>query len=206
MPAREWSPARFRATRYKRESERRRANTMLLLAADSRVRYRGVDHAVVALAENAGFERFDLTIVRVALQRRTMSLIIAPRRLWHTPEGKSQLLLLKREARSLSIRCILVSEGALKKEPRLANARLIAGTSNTQLTHSQRFRVEMYVLSTISPVSLSECAGILPDHDDPVSAVLSLVRAGVLFIPLDTVIGPETLVFAPLRVASHRGE
>lgn len=179
---------------------------MLLLAADSRVRYRGVDHSVVALAENAGFERFDLTIVRVAFQRRTISLIIAPRRLWHTAEGKSQLLLLKREARSLSIRCILVSEGALKSEPRLTNARIIADTSNTHLSYSQRFRVEMWVLGTIAPVSLSECAALLPEHDDPVSAVLSLVRAGVLFIPLDKVIGPETLVFAPLSVATHHIE
>lgn len=179
---------------------------MLLLAADSRVRYRGVDHVIVALAENAGFERFDLTICRVAFQRRTISLIIAPRRLWHTAEGKSQLLLLKREARRLSIRCILVSEGALKKEPRLTNARLIADTSNTQLSYSQRFRVEMYVLATVFPVSLSECAALLPEHDDPVSAVLSLVRAGVLFIPLDTMIGPESLVFAPLRVAAQHTE
>lgn len=200
MPPAKGSPAQYRATRHKREAQRTRANALLLLAADAQVLYRGADHTVTKLAGALGFERSDLTILRVNLTRRAITLIITPRRLWHSPEFRSQLLLLKRQSRKVGIRTLLVPDATLRKQPRLDNAALVVAAKDAGLTLSQRFRLEAYVMSNAEPTSLAECAALLAEHTDPVAAVLNLVGAGRLAIELNRPITPNSVVTASDRV------
>jgi hypothetical protein len=195
------SPSEYRATRHKREAQRTRANALLILAADARTLYRGADHTVAKLASALGFERHDLTIVRAVLGRRTITLIITPRRLWHRPECHSQLILLKRHSRNVGIRTILMAEAQLRKQPRLDNAAQVVAAGQVRLTLSQRFRLEIYLMTNPDPVPLGECAALLAEHDDPVSAVLGLVYAGHLSVDLNRNITPETLVHLAARSA-----
>lgn len=194
MPPVKGSPAQYRATRHKREAQRTRANALLLLAAHAQVLYRGVDHTVTRLAGALGFERHDLTVLRVALPRRTITLIITPRRLWHSPECRYHLLSLKRQSRKVGVKAMLVPDTALRKQPRLANATLVVAASDVGITLSQRFRLEAFVMSNAGPVSLAECASLLPEHADPTAAVLSLVHAGRLVVDISRPLTPESLL------------
>lgn len=196
------SPAQYRATRHKKESQRARANALLLLAADARTLYRGADHTVTTLAAGLGFEPHDLTIIRVSLRRRTITLIIAPKRLWHRREARDQLLLLKRLARNVGARAVLVPGAQLRKQPRLENAVAVAGSFEAELTLSQRSRVEILVLAKGGSATLSECAEVLLDHPDPVAAVLALVRARRLTVSLAEPITAATMVMT--NAASQR--
>ena len=190
------SPAQHRATRHKRESQRTRANALLILAADARVLYRGVDHTVASLAASLGFGRSDLIIVRVAACRRAITLIISPRRIWHSTELRKQLLAVRRLARNIGIRACLVPETQLRKQPRLDNASMIAAASDVTLTLSQRFRVEILLNVCGGSATLSECAEVLLDHPDPATAVLALVRARRAYLPLHQPLTPDSRITA----------
>jgi hypothetical protein len=188
------SPAQHRATRHKREAQRARANALLLLAADPRVQYRGIDHTVAALAAGLAFERHDLTIIRLTTAQRAITLVIAPRRLWHRSSSRNQLLLLRQQARNVGVRTLLVPEAQLRRQPRLDNSVLVVACADIRVTLSQRFRVEIYVQACGGRATVGACAEMVAEHPDPVSVVLALVRAGRLQMRLDQTLTAESVV------------
>ena len=112
-------------------------------------------------------------------------MIVAPRRIWHRAETYRQLLLLKHLARRISSRVILVPDEQLKKQPRLDNATAVVAAADTNITMSQRLRVETFVLSEGGSATLGACAQVLPEHEDPIGALMALVHAGRLYLDLN---------------------
>jgi hypothetical protein len=197
MSTTSWSPARQRAKRHRKEAERTRANLHTLLAADARVRRRGPDHIVTDLSADVGFERHDLIIVRIAIERRSITLVIAPRRIWHRQEQRERLLLLKQFSRNVGRRVVLVPETVLRREPRRSNSLTVTAAARVAMSLSQRLRLSVAVLSCGGSVTLRDCLELLPEHEDPAGAVLAMVHARLLYLPLDQPITPESLVSTP---------
>lgn len=188
------SSAEFRTKRHKQESRRARANLHLLLSANAEgVRYRSADPMVTTLAAACLFAPHDLIIVRVRHQWRTITLVIAPRRIWHSVRDRQRLFVLKTNAKRLGSRVILVPEPQLRREPRLSIAERVVGSVGTSLSISERLRIETHVLCSRGDASLASCTELLPEHPDAEKAVLALVHAGRLTFSWGQGLGPATL-------------
>lgn len=155
----------------------------------------GIDPAVEALERPLGLADAGLVVRRVRLDDgRTVTAVTVPSTTWTRPGGHKDLLALKRAAGTLGRRVVLVPDAALEREPRAANAMLIAGCAGSPVSPSDRLGLMGALLEAGGSMPLADAADIMLRSDDPVAAILSLVAARVVGLDLREPIGPVSTV------------
>lgn len=93
------------------------------------------------------------------------------------------------------MKVVLAATRQLNKQPRLENAQLLQAAARVEITATQRVELELFVTDS-GGASLVDCAHQIPDHPDPVGAILGLVTARRLEIDVSQPIGPYSMVHA----------
>lgn len=96
--------------RHIREHRRLEGNCLALIKAHPMAEVIGPDMAVEALAARHQFERHDLVINYVRVEKRSFTVICVPNRLSHRPSPMDRLLELKRTAKDSGRACVLIPE------------------------------------------------------------------------------------------------
>lgn len=148
-----------------------------------------------SLAANCQFAPHDLIIVRVTSRKQIATLVIAPRRIWHSPERRLRLFVLKRNGQHVGRRIVLVPEPQLRKQPRLETAEQIVAATTATISTSERLLLEAFVQSERRP-TLKSCGALIAGNPDPLGAILLLVSAGRLCVDLSRPITLSTQVWS----------
>lgn len=139
-----------------------------------------------------GLERSDYVALDARVSGRHTTLLCVPYASWHSTDTMEVLTSLKELLSVLERRVVLVPEGFIRRQPRLGNAMLIAGSGHASLTSSDRMRVLAALIEEDS-ATLLELASLV-ESSDPVSSILRLVCEGCLEIDLNRPILPTSLV------------
>lgn len=184
-----------RHARHMREHARLIKALSLLITARPECELIGVNEAVADLAPCYRIERHDFVAINLRLRGSLITAIGVPTRVWHSPRGKGQILLLKRDLESVRQPSIVIAERIIRRQPRLRNLELLDQAQETVTSPTGYFELMKAVIEQGS-VPIVDCAAML-GGSRPVEAVLSLVATGHLAMNLEAPIGPFTLVTMP---------
>lgn len=139
-----------------------------------------------------GLNRSDYVALDARVAGRATTLLCVPSRSWHCGETMEMLTSLRELLAVVDRRVVLVPESFIRRQPRLSNAALIAGSSHAGITASDRMRI-LAVLIEEDSATVLELASLVHSCD-PVSSILRLVCEGSLQIDLERPILPTSLV------------
>jgi len=140
----------------------------------------GDDPAIEHLAAAAGFEHYDLAILRLCVGNRKVTVVGVPTRIWRDPDAKASLLEMKRDAATFGTTCILVPQRSIKGTVRASIARDIARSRGVRYRRAQMDKVLAHLRAAGVSTIAATAAAIADDHDDPYAVVLSLASAGIV--------------------------
>lgn len=135
-----------------------------------------------------------LAAMRVKLASRTVTLMAVSSDLWLDGARRARVLALKHAASRSGRRVIVVPEGALRREPRLGNAVLMAQAARAVISAEDRIAV-MAALAEEPGMVLGDLIQLVRHEPDRVAAVLSLARSGVVDVDCRKPIGPLSAVW-----------
>lgn len=175
-----------------------------VLATHPAVRAVSPDPVAEALSNGLGGAARELAIRRVRLVGAgPVSVAAVPSAAWHDPGAKVSALSLRRAAAHLGRRVVLVTEAWLDREPRLANALLVASCASAPVAPRDRLSLMSALLDAGGELPLADAAEVMTSADDPVAAVLALGAHRVLALGMDEPVGPATRV-SPRRTEFSR--
>ena len=155
----------------------------------------GEDPVVNHLLSSAGFAPHDIAVLRFSTKGKFVTALCVPTRLWKNPETRATILEIKRDARRARTSCILVPQKTIRAPVRAARSRLIARARSTAFSRKQVMMV-MNHLDQVRIATVSEAAGQVLGHDDPVGVVLALIAEGLVTHDRSSPLGPETYISA----------
>lgn len=135
-----------------------------------------------------------LAAMRVKLVSRAATLVAVPSDLWRDGTRRARALALKHAAAQAGRRVVVVPEGALRREPRLGNAILMAQAARAVIGAEDRIAV-MAALAEEPGMVLGDLIQLVRHEPDRVAAVLSLARSGVVDVDRRKPIGPLSAVW-----------
>ncbi len=142
----------------------------------------------------AALEDAGLAAMRVQLATRTATLVAVPSDLWRDGARRARALALKQAAARSGRRVVVMPEGALRREPRLGNAVLMAQAAQAAIGAEDRIAV-MAALAEEPGMVLGDLIQLVRHEPDRVAAVLSLARSGVVDVDRRKPIGPLSAVW-----------
>lgn len=151
-----------------------------------------------------GLTETGLILRRLRLgDRRRFNLVVLPDAVRQDSRQLALLTRLRRRENRSGRRLILVGECVIDRQPRLANAQLIAECAGFLPSATGRLAVTAQLTMT----GATELAALLPllrRQVDPAASVLALVAAKTLVVDLDRPLGPHSLVWlSPLAIQTH---
>lgn len=157
----------------------------------------GADPGVEALVRPLGLAEAGLVIRRVRiLDGRSVTVTAVPAITWVRPDGRDRVLALKRAARTAGRRVVLVPEGTLDRDPRMADALLIAGCAGARVAPGDRLALTIALMQAGGSMPLADAAELMVRSHDPVAAVLALVAGRVVGLDLRGPVGPDSQVLS----------
>jgi hypothetical protein len=159
-------------------------------------------HVVSAAAEPifeafwraACFQDPRVAAVSVRTVSKVVTLVAIPSDLWTDSVRRARVLALKRAAIQSGRRVMILPEGALRREPKLGNAFLMAQAAHAVIGAEDRIAV-MAALAEEPGMALGDLIQVVRHEPDRVAAVLSLVRSGVLEVDMRKAIGPQSPIW-----------
>ncbi len=117
---------------------------------------------------------------------------------------RSAAFALRRRYAASGRRLVLIAERRLAAWPRRETCRLVAESGHAPISATERLIVLEAVEDAGGESCLGDLACLLPQRDDPVASILSLVPAGVLRIELDRPVSATSRIsiFDPFRLPS----
>jgi hypothetical protein len=152
------------------------------------------DPVCEALWRGACFRDERLAVLRVKLTSKVVTVVAVPSDVWMDGARRARVLALKRAAVHSGRRMTVLPEGALRREPRLGNALVMAQASQTTMCAEDRIAV-MAALVEEPGLALGDLIQIVRHGPDRVAAVLSLARSGVVDVERRRPIGPLSQVW-----------
>lgn len=159
------------------------------VAASPHVLSAGPDPVCQELWRAACFHDERLVAMSVKLAAKLVTLVAVPDHLWLDSGRRTRVFALKRAAVRSGRRVMVLSEGALRREPRLGNAILMAQAAHALIGAEDRISV-MAALAEEPGMALGDVIQVVRHEPDRVAAVLSLARSGIIEIDLRKPIGP----------------
>lgn len=135
-----------------------------------------------------------LAVLRVKLTSKVVTVVAVPSDIWTDGARRARVMALKRAAARSGRRMTLLPEGALRREPRLGNALVMAQAAQTTIGAEDRIAV-MAALAEEPGIALGDLIQIVRHGPDRVAAVLSLARSGVVDVERRKPIGPLSRVW-----------
>jgi hypothetical protein len=135
-----------------------------------------------------------VAVLRVRLGSGPVTLVAVPSGVWARGGSRARILALKRAAVRAGRRVLVVPEGALRREPRLGNAVMLAQAASADIGPEDRIAV-MALLAEEPGMVLGDLIQAVRQEDDRVAAVLSLARRGIVEVDLRGPIGPLSQVW-----------
>ena len=120
-----------RLSRHLREYKRLRRAFLALALGHPAVKTAQEDQRALKVFAEHGFQPYDLCPLRLEIGGAVVVAIAVPGRIWFRPGKMSRVLEAKRVARASGLACLLVPEGAVRQQPRLANCEAIARSAGT---------------------------------------------------------------------------
>jgi hypothetical protein len=164
------------------------------VAASRHVVSAAPDLASQAVWRAACFQDERLAVMRAKLAAKSVTLVAVPADLWMDSARRARILALKRAAARSGRRVMIVPEGALRREPRLGNALLMAQAARALIGAEDRIAV-MAALAEEPGMALVDLIEVIPQGPDRVAAVLSLARSGIVDVDLRNPIGPLSRIW-----------
>ncbi|MFD2649143.1 hypothetical protein ACFSX5_15240 [Devosia albogilva] len=174
----------------RRRSLRQAAETLVLVHPS--VKRLLDDGAVEDMADDLMIGADDFTTFNVAVSGREVTLVCICHAAWRSEE-RHAFFELKAVAATSGRTVVLVPEGFIRREPRLANATMIAGAAGAEIGLTDRMKILTHLIDNGGSAPLLDLAGMVRG-EEPVSAVMALVVEGGLYIDLDSPILPGTEV------------
>lgn len=174
----------------RRRSLRQAAETLVLVHPS--VKRLLDDGAVEEMADDLMIGADDFAAINVAVSGREVTLVCICNAAWHGT-SRHAFFELKAVAAASGRTVVLVPERFIRREPRLANAMMIAGAAGAEIGLTDRMKILSHLIDHGGSAPLIDLA-VMVRGDEPVSAVMALVVEGGLFIDLDRPILPCTEV------------
>lgn len=190
---RQWPAHAHRRIRHEQEEFHLWQALQTLLEAAPVATPVGRDPLLERLQPPLGLSFAGLANMRVRVGSRIITVVAVPKRTWFNPRLRPKLHALKAAARKLGVRIVLVPSRAVRREPRISNARLIAGCKDHAVLISDRVAI-LHQISKQPGVHLQECADLVK-HGDPVAAILALVADGSIQVAMDEHISPVSALY-----------
>lgn len=187
-PAGQW-----RIRRHACEAASLRRDLQHIIVAHPRLRLMGGNPFVASLARQFELAPDSLAIVAIRLDRRDVTIVSTGPRIWRSVKGHSHLLELKHTAHQAGYFIILVPKRAVRREPRLSNARLIASHKDLKVSPENRAAIVHHV-GTNPGATLWSCSEVVRGVTTPTGCVLALIAQGVLAVRLDQRLNPSSPV------------
>jgi hypothetical protein len=170
----------------------------VLIAAQPGFESLGNDAVAEGLRLQHHFCEHDVAAVRVLCAGVRITALIVPRRLWHSSAHLARLVKLRAAVRALGHPSLLVPEGFVRRQPRLGNARLLAGAADIAVSGGDRMSI-LKLLTELPGSSLEECAEAVRLSEDPFGAVLALACAGDIEIDPREPFTPFSVIYRRRR-------
>jgi hypothetical protein len=181
-----------RASRIVVRNQRLHRRLRQLVVAHPHSKYIGGNSEVEDIARDVGFVPSDLAIADIRIGNTTITLACAPSRIWAGAFSKELLMEFKRRCGAAGHRVVLVPQTFVDREPRAANAEMVANAAKITASSTVRMAIYGYLIEN-GPSSLAELAAQL-DHPAPFDCVLGLVTVGVLSIDMKRPISPHSIM------------
>lgn len=154
----------------------------------------GPDPLVQHLISSKGFAPDDVVVSRVTMERRYITVLCVPTRVWRNPDERQLLLELKCEAALMGTKVVLVPQRWVRAEIRSGIARAIASARRNPIGREDLGTVLARVRA-VKMATLAECVEALGDgHPNAIGTVLSMCAQGYLAIDRNKRLGPGTWV------------
>lgn len=127
---------------------------------------------------------------------RVLTITAVPTTAWICPEGKAHALNLKRTAAKFGRRVMLVPQGVLEHQPRIAEALLVTTCAGMQVASTDRLTLMSALIDAGGSMPLADAASLIVRSSDPVAAVLGLVANRIVGLDLSVPIGPASAIVA----------
>ncbi|MBU1336906.1 MAG: hypothetical protein KJ944_10010 [Alphaproteobacteria bacterium] len=176
--------------RRRRRSLRQAAETLVLVHPS--VKRLSDDGAIEEMAHDLMIGADDFAAINVAVSGREVTLVCVCSPAWRVP-GRHAFFELKAVAAASGRTVVLVPERFIRREPRLANAMLIAGAQGAEIGLTDRMKILAHLVENGGSAPLLDLA-VMVRGEEPVDAVMALVIEGGLYIDLDRPILPSTEV------------
>lgn len=168
-----------------------------IIASTHRLVGLGEDPVVSQLLDAAGFAAVDVFVTRVAIDSKVVTAVCIPTRVWRDEDSRRLLLNIRRDARGLRTRVVIVPQRWLKADRRSSVARTLARSRHTRFSRKELRAVVAHLCETrIS--TLMQAAGALPHHDDPLGAVLAMACQGCIELDRSEPLNADTWTFLRL--------
>ncbi|MFC7053088.1 hypothetical protein ACFQI3_10355 [Hansschlegelia quercus] len=154
----------------------------------------GPDPLVETLLRAAGVRPNSTVVTRARHEGLRFTVVVATTGVWR--DQMARLLSMRRAARKLNIRVLLVPAGRLRRPLFRENCRLVSRCRDIEITASDRAAVLDRV--ALDPhATLGDCAACVVASNDPVGAVLSLAASGAIAIDFNCHINGFSRVSSP---------
>lgn len=172
-----------------------------IVGADHRLSCLGPDALVDQIISSLGIDRRQAFTGRMLLLRhlgaatiyKTFTAIVVASRLLHSDDTRALVHDAVAMAEKERAKCVIVPQKWVCAPRRHSTARLIACSATVEINATQRLGIITHVIEN-GWSTLGECALAIPDHEDPVGAVLALVAAGNLTIDRSRPIAPHSRI------------
>ncbi|WP_417583519.1 hypothetical protein [Pelagibacterium sp.] len=191
-PQRRVHDSRNRRARHLRAYFRLEKRLLALIDTMSSAQDLGADELLENLAFREGFDEADLVLRTVRRRDQIIAVIAVPHRIFYKPDYMAKVRAMKRAAKQLGRRCLIVPQSIVDQEPRRSNAELLHRSRSLSVDATSRLSVLVHLMDS-GASTLRECAELF-SHENPVGSVLRLAWEGTLRIDLRKPIGPETRV------------
>lgn len=141
-----------------------------------------------------GFSSHDLVCVRLWVKGAGFTAILVPLRFWYKPLWFNRAVEFRDYLRRAGHRCLIAPTSVVMKQPRLANARLIASCTG----HTVKITDQVTVLDRLvemGGMSLQDASHFVKARD-PAGAILSMVSRRQVAIDISKPIGPHSMLTA----------
>lgn len=191
-PQRRVHDSRNRRARHLRAHFRLEKRLLALIETMSSAQDLGSDELLENLAFREGFDEADLVLRTVRRRDQIIALIVVPHRIFYKPDYMAKVRAMKRAAKQLGRRSLIVPQSMVDRQPRRSNAELLHRSRSLSVDATSRLSLLAHLMDS-GASTLRECAELFSD-ENPVGSVLRLVSEGTLWIDLRKPIGPETRV------------
>ena len=139
----------------------------------------GTDPLVRQLLTAIGFDTVDFVATMLLANGKRFTVVAVPTRIWRDLYCRNQLIEMKKEAKSLGTRSVLVPQRCIRGNTRAEIGRTLSRSRYVKYSDTQMDAVLNHVRRNRT-TTIRDCATNIEGHDDPMGVVLLLCAQGIL--------------------------